>query len=249
MKNILIKAINVIPQTDSVVIESSLSLNINESSMVDIIGPESSGKTLWLKALFGSNAMAQGELTLLRHNVRQINRQDWLYLKKDISYVGQDTALLSAYTLMENILLPALYHKLGSRDELTEQANTLLNEIGFDDKEALNKLPAFTTPLQNYFIKIVRALIVRPRLLFVDDLYAHISPDRALCLKKFLRHKMDETGLAIVVTTSYIKQIMDDSTEIVFLSPETVVVFESSEALLSANDESVKEYLSSNDIH
>jgi ABC-type transporter Mla maintaining outer membrane lipid asymmetry ATPase subunit MlaF len=95
----------------------------------------------------------------------------------------------------------------------------------------------------------VRALIVRPRLLFIDDLYAHISSDRALCLKKLLRHKMDEAGLAIVVTTSYIKQIIDDSTDIVFLSPETVVVFKSGEELLGSNDESVKEYLSSNDIH
>jgi len=249
MKNTLVKAIDVIPVTDSEVACPSLSLNLNESSIVSMIGPESSGKTLWLKTLIGLNAMAQGELALLQYDIRQLNRQDWLNLKKEVSYVGQDTALLSAYTLMENILLPALYHKLASRDELTRQAYLLLDEIGFNDKAALNKLPAFTSPLQNYFIKMVRALIVQPRLLFLDDLYAHLSLDRVLSLKQFLKHKVDKTGLSIVLTTSHVKQVIDESTVIVFLSPEVVGVYQSKQDLLEASDEPIKEYLSSNDIH
>ena len=210
---------------------------------------KSSGKTLWLKTLNGFNAMAQGELNLLNYNIRQLSREDWLNLQKEVSYVGQDTALLSAYTLMENILLPALYHKLGNRDELTKIAHSLLEETGFTDFHNLNQLPAFVKPLQNYYVKLVRALIVNPRLLFVDDLFSHLSTDKLIELKTFLICKVKETGLSIVLTTDQIAHVIDESTAIVFVSSDAVNVYESKENMLESVDVSFKEFLSRNGIH
>ena len=92
MKKILIKASNMIPLSDPEVSFPSLSVDVYESSVVSIIGAESSGKTMWLRTLNGLNAMAQGELSLLGFDVRQLSRQDWLALHKELSYVGQDAA-------------------------------------------------------------------------------------------------------------------------------------------------------------
>jgi phospholipid/cholesterol/gamma-HCH transport system ATP-binding protein len=249
MKNILIKAENIIPLSESNAAYLPLSLNVTESSVISIIGPELSVKTQWLKTLNGLNAMARGELTLLDHNVRQLDRQTWLGLQKEISYVGQDTALLSAYTLMENIMLPALYHKLASRNEISLQVHALLDEIGFKDMEIFSQLPAYVSPLQNYYARIVRALIVKPKLLFLDDLYAYLSPDKALSLKKFLMHKVEKTGVSIVLTTSNIKQVIDDSTMIVFVSPDAIGSYTGKKNILSAGDSPVKKYLSRFDVH
>jgi len=249
MKNILIKAENISPASNSDAVYSPLSLNILKSSITSIIGPGSVEKILWLKTLNGLNAMAQGELTLLQKNVRQLDRQAWLGLQNKISFIGQDTALLSAYTLMENIMLPALYHKLADRDEISRQADVLLDEIGFEGKEMLKQLPAYASQLQNYYVKVVRALIVKPQLLFLDDLYTHLSLDKVLNLKQFLRHKVDSMGLSIVLTTRNIKQIIDESTNIIFVSPDTTALYENRQDLLKSDNASIKEYLSRYEIH
>lgn len=249
MKSSLIKAVNVVPLSESEMGHPGLNLDVYESSIISLIGSESSGKTLWLKTLNGFNAMAQGELNLLNYNVRKLNREDWLNLQIEVSYVGQDTALLSAYTLMENILLPALYHKLGNRDELTQMAYSLLEEAGFTDFHNLNQLPAFVKPLQNYYVKLVRALIVSPRLLFLDDLFSHLSTDKLIELKAFLIRKVKESGLSIVLATDKITYVIDESTTIVFVSPDAVHVYESKGDMLESVDVSLKEFLSRNGIH
>jgi len=249
MKNILIKAENISPLSNSDVVYPSLSLNICESSITSIIGPGSIEKTLWLKTLNGLNAMARGELALLQKNVRQLDRQTWLELKKEVSFVGKDAALLSAYTLMENIMLPALYHKLADRDEISRQAHLLLDEIGFEDREMLNQLPAYASHLQNYYASIVRALIVKPQLLFLDDLYTHLSLDKVMGLKQFLRHKVDTTGLSIVLATRNIKQVVAESTNIIFVSSSTTALYKSKQDLLKSDDILIKEYLSRYEIH
>ena len=150
---------------------------------------------------------------------------------------------------MENMLLPGLYHKLGRRDQLIKQVYALLEEIGFDDMDALNQLPAFVTPLKNYYARMVRALIVRPKLLFVDDLYAHLSSDKTTGLGRFLMQKVEQTGLALVLTTDQIKQPVNESAQIVFISSDMIHIFENRNDFLSSNDDSVKQYLFSNGIH
>lgn len=127
---ILLTASNIIPVAEHMFACPALNLEINDTSIISMIGPQSSSKSIWLKTLTGFNAMAQGELTILQHDIRKINRQQWLNLQKDISYVGEDSALLSALTLMENILLPALYHKMGEREDLINRAYSLLNQLG-----------------------------------------------------------------------------------------------------------------------
>ena len=249
MKDTLIKAVGLSPVVSAEFFYPPLDLNVKSATMTSLIGPGSYGKTSWLKTLNGLNVMDRGELSLLQYDVRRLTRKDWLNLRKDVSYVGQDTALLSAYTLLENILLPALYHKQASRDELTGQAYRLLEEIGFKDLDALNRLPAFTTDLQNYYVKLVRGLIVKPRLLFLDDLYAHISLEEVSSLHRFIQQKIVDTGLSVVLTTARVKQVVDESSSIVFVSPEKVRVYEGRQALLESGDQLIEKYLFKNDVH
>lgn len=249
MNELLIKAVNISPQSRSGTIYPALNLELKSSSIVSIVGPESSGKTLWIKTLNGFNALAQGELSLLQYDVRQLSRIDWLNLQKSLSYVSQDMALLSAYSLMDNILLPALYHKLGSRETLTQRANTLLDEIGFDDKDALAALPAFSTPVQHYYIKIVRALIVCPKLLLLDDLYLYVSRSKMPAMHKFLKSRIKDDGVSLVIATNELDQLLDDNCPVIFISLQTVLVFDTKQKLILSDDETVQRYLLDNQLH
>lgn len=245
---ILLTASNIIPVAEHMFACPALNLEINDTSIISMIGPQSSSKSIWLKTLTGFNAMAQGELTILQHDIRKINRQQWLNLQKDISYVGEDSALLSALTLMENILLPALYHKMGEREDLINRAYSLLNQLGFDDREELNKLPAFVAPLLILYTRLVRALIVRPKILFMADVYSNISPGRIYNIKKFIKSHVDKTGMSVILTSSYLQHVIDDSNVFIFLSKNEAGVYSNRQDLLKSDASSVKAYLSENHI-
>lgn len=247
--NELLTAKNIIPQAEHTFACSALSLKINKSSIVSLIGPQSSSKTTWLNTLMGFNAMVQGELTLLEHDVRQLSRTDWLILRKDISYIGKDSALLSAYTLMENILLPALYHKIGGREELTAQVYKLFNELGFDDRDELNQLPAFVTPLLTMYTKLARALIVKPKLLFIANVFADINPGRMHNISCFLKKYIKTTDTSIILTTSHLEYIIDDSSSFVFLSNKVSRVYNNKQELIESDVPCVKEYVSRAGLH
>ncbi|RDH84063.1 MAG: hypothetical protein DIZ80_07985 [endosymbiont of Galathealinum brachiosum] len=249
MMNELLTAKNIIPQAEHTFACAALNLQVSESSIISLVGPQSSSKTTWLNTLMGFNAMAQGDLTLLDHDVRQLSRTDWLDLQKDISYVGKDSALLSAYTLMENILLPALYHKIGGREELTAQVYNLFNELGFDDRGELNELPAFVTPLLIMYTKLARALIVKPKLLFIADVYAELSPGRMHNTRLFLNKYIKKTETSIILTTSHLEYIINDSSCFVFLSDKVTCVYRNKQELIESDVPCVKEYVSRAGFH
>lgn len=247
--SILLKATNIVPDTEHLFATEPVSFEIDESSIAIIFGPQKSLTSMWLKTLTGINAIVQGDLSILNHDIRMISRDQWLNMRKDISYVGKDAALLTAYTLMENILLPALYHKMGSREELLKRAYALLDSLGFDDRAALNQLPAFVTPLQAYYTKIVRALIVRPKLIFIDDIYANLSHGRCFNLQQFLNKQLVTTGISVVMSSSDIKHVMEDASLLVFLSSQEIEVFSNQYELLSTGSCAIKAYLAESGLH
>lgn len=249
MNSSVIKARNIMPESDFKVINSQLSLDLAEGAVANIIGPEASGKSIWLKTLNGFNPLVQGELNLLQYDVRQLNREDWLNLQKQISYIGSDTVLLSAFTLKENILLPGLYHKLDSQQALTRLAYQLLSDLGFEDQNVLDELPAFATPLQNYYVKLARALIVKPRLLLMDDMAFYANPSRVYKIKQTLSKVIDNAGMSLVTITADEKQVFDESSKIIFTSPNYTAVFDNRQQFILSSETSVKEYLSRNSVH
>ena len=245
----LIIAKNISPMDEVSEKYPTLDLQLGESSMLSFLGLDQADRTLWFKTLNGLHPIAQGELNFMQHDVRHLSREDWLHLKKDIAYLAQDTVLLSAYTLLENILLPGLYHKVASRKQLVKRAYELLEEIGFDEFDCVNKLPAYATALQNYYAKIVRTLIVQPKLLFLDDPYAYISVDRANDLKTFFKNKVKNMGLSVVLAARHVNQVLDESSNIVFISQQKVCVFNCKSEFLISNNELVKQYLIKNEVH
>jgi len=189
MENILIQARGVKPYIEGNESFPSINLNILPSTIISIIGPVSGGKNIWLKTLSGMLELETGELILLGHNMSDMQRDDWLSLRKDIAYVGQDTSLLSVLSVMENVLLPASYHKLAGRNELIKQARSMLFEIGFNDEQAFNQLPAYVNLTQRYYAMLVRAFMLNPKVVFIDDMFSQLGATASGNINKFLQKR------------------------------------------------------------
>ncbi len=244
MKDILIQAKGVRPYIEGGQSFPAIDLNIFSSSIISIIGPVSAGKNTWLKTLAGMLELEMGELILLGHNMADMKRDDWLSIRKDIAYVGVDTSLLSVLSVMENILLPASYHKLAGRSELIERASIMLLEIGFNDDSAFSQLPAYINLTQRYYAMLVRAFMLNPKVIFIDDMFSQLGATASENINHFLQKRIEENGLAVIQNTRDMRHAIKSSTEILFVSPSNMLVFKDRGDLFGSVEADVADYLS-----
>ena len=92
----------------------ALSFNAHAGKIVCIIGPGHTGKSDWLKTIAGVSMPASGSLRLLGKNIKSFEQKDWVHARTQLAYVRSDTTILSAANTLQNIMLPAIYHALGS---------------------------------------------------------------------------------------------------------------------------------------
>jgi len=243
MDEILIQAKGVRPYVEGEQSFPAISINILTSTIISVIGPVSAGKNTWLKTLAGMLELEEGELILLGHNMNDMQRDDWLSTRKDIAYVGENTSLLSVLSIMENILLPASYHKLARRSELIERARDMLFEVGFDDEDAFNQLPAYVSLTQRYYAMLVRAFILNPKVIFIDDMFSKLGASASSNINRFLQKRIESDGLAVVQNTSDIRHAIKLATDILFVSPSNMLMFKDKNDLFGSAESDVAEYL------
>lgn len=246
MEDILIQANDVQPESLDEQCFPVVNLQILPSTITSFIGPDLGGKSDWLKTLAGMNSLAKGELFLLGRSLDQMTRADWLASRKKIAFVGQDSSLLSAASLLENIKLPALYHKIGSSDEIDKNVNLLLDEIGFYDVEALNQLPAYVTQSQCYCAMLVRAFILKPKVVFIDNLFSQLDADVLHRVRRFLQNKVKNENVAIVINTRDMNYALNSSNVILFANRSGVTAFNDKAAFLESPVQEIKDYIQQN---
>ena len=87
-----------------------LNFNAYAGEIINVIGPDYSGKSAWIKMISGKEKTSSGNVSIFGKNLHSYNRADWVYLRTQAAYVETDAALLSAANSLQNVMIPALYH-------------------------------------------------------------------------------------------------------------------------------------------
>lgn len=178
MKSVLI-ASQLLPEFDSPVSAAAIDLAMDSDTVLGVIGPDMSIKSAWIKCLTGIEASAQGELMINEHDAIGMSRKDWQQLRTECVYMDDETALVSVFNVQENILLPASYHKLNTRQALLQRMETLLQQLGFKHPRHLSELPAYVDDLEIVQAIIARALLLQPALVSIGNIFNLIGRHQA----------------------------------------------------------------------
>lgn len=209
--------------------------------IINIIGPDYSGKSAWVKMLSGKEPPHSGEVSIFGRNVFDNERANWIYLRRNMAFIETDTALLSAANLLQNVMIPALYHVTETPDRVYERAHYLLEEIAPDTFPGA--LPALIRKDQRYRVAIARALIVRPRAIILDSPFDLLDAASATALKTFLLEYSEENNVLIVIVSHDIQFALQHSDKILFVSQNHIEQFEDADELRSSEHEGINEFL------
>lgn len=221
----------------------ALDFKMNKGEVTSIIGPNYSGKGVWIRTLSGLEDQRCGKISLNGIDTQDLSPEEWVHSRMKVAYLHEDTALLSAANGLINVLAPALYHQLdrsSKKTMLTERALEILEEI--DPDINIDDLPAYITKDHQYKIAIARALLLEPDVLVLNNPFVHFNSDSKHNFQAFLESQVNK-GLSILFVTHDVHYALEVSDRIIFVSQENLLQFDSKQALLNCKTPIVHEFM------
>tara|TARA_Y100000815_G_C13155710_1_gene429707 strand:+ start:53 stop:784 length:732 start_codon:yes stop_codon:yes gene_type:complete len=177
-----------------------IDLRLCRGELTALIGPSGSGKSTLLNLIGLLDAPSSGELYLLGQPTRTSDDETRTRLRNQaIGFVFQFHHLISAFSVLENVLMPLMirHGKPSSAD--IELARSLLDEVGlgaFADKK-----PTQISGGQQQRVAIARALVTRPPLLLADEPTGNLDTRTAQNVFELFHRINAQFGCAVLVVT------------------------------------------------
>lgn len=176
-----------------------INLKITKGEFVAIMGPSGSGKSTlmhiigFLDGYTGGEYLFQGELT-------QTFDDDALARIRAtrVSFVFQAFNLLPRTTVMENVMLPLLYHPTIPLSERVPRSRKAIDMVGLSDRREYlsNQLSGG----QKQRVAIARALVTNPDVIFADEPTGNLDSASGVAVMEALQKLNDEGHTIILVT-------------------------------------------------
>jgi len=185
-------AIGIIP------ILRNLTLRVDAAETVALIGRNGAGKTTFLRSIMGFTSVT-GEILFEDRPIQAMHPSKRPGL--GIGYAPEDRRLFSAFTVEENILLPAQTARLDAAETTRrlERAYTILPEL----REMAGRPAGNVSGGQGKMVALARALMLGTKLLMLDEPFQGLAPALAKRYAEALRALRDtDRSVTLIITES-----------------------------------------------
>ena len=158
----------------SVRVLKDISFTMERGSVLTVLGSSGSGKTTLLRCLNGLEDIQGGEV-LLDDEVVNPNKKNLSKNREKIGMVFQSYDLFPHLTILQNVTLAPIKVKKRNRAEVEKEALELLDRVGLLSKK--DNYPRQLSGGQKQRVAIVRALIMHPEVLLLDEITAALDPE------------------------------------------------------------------------
>lgn len=149
-------------------------LTVEKGDVVVVIGPSGCGKSTFLRCINALEEIQGGEVLIDGEPIRR-SAKNISSMRQKVGMVFQSYDLFPNKTILENILLAPLKVQKRNRTEVEAEAMELLAKVGLADRK--NDFPRQLSGGQKQRVAIVRALIMHPEILLLDEITAALDPE------------------------------------------------------------------------
>ena len=196
-----------------------VSLEIREGQVIVIVGPSGCGKSTLLRCINGLEQVDSGEI-YLRDSLISGRRKDMHLVRQRIGMVFQSYDLFPHMKVMDNLVLGPVKALKRPREEVEEEAVRMLARVGLSGKE--NALPRTLSGGQKQRVALVRAMLMHPELLLLDEITAALDPEM---VSEVLNVVLDlaQDGMTMAIVTHEMRFAEAVADEVLFLEEGRVV--------------------------
>ncbi|MCF8272440.1 MAG: ATP-binding cassette domain-containing protein [Flavobacteriaceae bacterium] len=186
-----------ISQGDNLVL-SNVNVEINKGEFVYLIGKTGSGKSSFMKILYGDLILTEGEGHIVGHNLKDLKDKDIPFLRRKLGIVFQDFKLLTDRTINDNLLFVLKATGWKDKTEMNTRVEEVLNKVGMKTKGF--KYPHELSGGEQQRVAIARALLNNPELILADEPTGNLDPQTSIEVMEVLQD-INKNGNTILMAT------------------------------------------------
>lgn len=178
----------------------SVSVTIDLGEFTAILGPSGCGKSTLMHIIGLLDRPTSGKVVIADKDASHLDDDSLSRLRNEfIGFVFQQFNLINKLTVLENVLLPTIYHSRSLDFDPRRRAMELLTRFGIDSKA--NSYPNKISGGQQQRVAIARALIMNPKLILADEPTGNLDTKTGATIMELLKNLNKEDKTTIVIVT------------------------------------------------
>ena len=214
---------------------------IKQGEKLVVIGPSGSGKSTFLRCLNRLEEPTSGHIFFDGVDITSKDC-DINQMRRRMGMVFQQFNLFPHKTIMQNITLAPVHHKLMSKKQAEERAAELLKRVGLLEKA--NAYPSQLSGGQKQRIAIVRALAMNPEVMLFDEPTSALDPEMVGEVLQVMKDLAAE-GMTMVVVTHEMGFAREVSDRVMFMDDGRIIEEGTPQQIFTApQNQRTKDFLS-----
>jgi len=176
----------------------NISFKIKENEILGLLGPNGSGKTTTIGMLLGLLKPSAGEIKIDNMSFEK-NRIEIL---SKINFISPYIELPKKLTVKQNL---TVYGKLYNINNLKKRIDYLTEKLRLE--ELLNRITGELSSGQKNRVSLAKALINKPKVLFLDEPTASLDPEIGDFVRSFLENYKLENRISILLASHNMNEV------------------------------------------
>ena len=191
------------------------SLLIREKEYMVLLGPSGVGKTLLLLAIAGIVKPSKGRILINNRDVTHEPPE-----RRGVALVPQNYALFPHMSVYDNIAY-GLRAKGLPEETIREEVNRVAELLGIS--KLLSRKPSSLSGGEQQRVALARALVVKPRLLLLDEPLSALDPELRIRARRLLKRLHREIGFTALHVTHSLSEALCLATRIAYMEKNTII--------------------------
>ena len=178
----------------------NINFSVKKNCLTSITGKSGSGKSTLLYLLSTMDTDFEGSIKINNEEIKD-KSHNWLanYRNQNIGFIFQFHFLLPDFSVLDNVMLPALKRSKYSKEEIEHNAFELLHLLDVADQ--YNKKASLLSGGQQQRVAIARALINKPSLIIGDEPTGNLDSRNTEIIFELFQGLCHEKGQTILTVT------------------------------------------------
>lgn len=185
-------------------------LDIPRGKVTAVMGPSGTGKTTLMRHITGQLAPDAGSVVVDGQDVPRLSRGDLFRLREKIGYLFQNSALLTDFSVFENVAFPLRQHLRLPEELVRNIVLTKLQAVGL--RGAAGLMPSELSGGMARRVALARAIVRDPMLVIYDEPFVGLDPialNQVVKLIRMLNDSLGLTGILVAHEFSAVQRVAD----------------------------------------
>lgn len=187
-------------QRDNLIL-SDVNISIDKGEFVYLIGKTGTGKSSFMKTLYGDLPLTKGEGAIVGYDLPSLKESDIPFLRRKLGVVFQDFKLLNDRTVHHNLIFVLTATGWKDKKKMDNRIHETLEKVGMMNQAS--KFPFQLSGGEQQRIAIARALLNSPELILADEPTGNLDPQTSVEVMEVLQEISKQGNTILMATHDY----------------------------------------------